>query len=403
MRIACVGGGPAGLYFAVQMALQDERHEITVYERNPAGVTYGWGVGSSELLTPFETQDPPTAERVAADAFLWSGELVGRQGRGAVERGGDRVDGYCIGRQHLIDILSDRARELGVRVENDREIDPTALAAQVDLVVAADGLQSRFRQQHAAELGAHVTTGRNKYVWLGTTKVFRRFTFSFVETAAGWLWCHAYGYSDERSTFIVECSPETWRGLGLDSLGVDESLKLLEDAFSELLEGHPLLVQVRDEGVMPWLNFRTVRCDRWHVGNVALMGDAAHTTHFSIGSGTLLALGDALGLADALARHTNLAEALEEYGASRRAAVRLAQREASYSARWLEEVARYMPGDARRFGDLHRWRRSPFLAHMPPAAYYLLRRGLDENRLLRSVWGRVTSARRSRFLRRYAR
>jgi 2-polyprenyl-6-methoxyphenol hydroxylase-like FAD-dependent oxidoreductase len=258
-------------------------------------------------------------------------------------------------------------------------------------VVAGDGVGSRFRTENADELGTELELGGNKFVWLGATKVFESFTFAFVESPAGWLWCHAYGYDQDRSTFIVECSPDTWRGLGFDQLDLGASLALLQQLFAAQLDGHQLMAQPRAGDTMPWQNFATVRNRRWHLDNVALMGDAAHTTHFSIGSGTKLALEDAMELAGALTRHGDVPTALSEYESHRRQALRPAQQNARYSARWFENVTRYTQLDVEQFADLMDRRRSTALAHLPPSVYLRLRRLADDNRVLRRQWERLRS------------
>ncbi len=195
-----------------------------------------------------------------------------------------------------------------------------------DLVVACDGVNSRLRRRHQDRLETSVVVGSNPYVWLGTSKVFEAFTFAFTRTPAGWIWFHAYAFNGEASTFIVECTSQTWAGLGFDRLGVDDSLRLLERIFERHLEGHRLLVHSRDDRTLPWLRFRSVSNGRWHHGNLVLMGDAAHTTHFTIGSGTELAVEDAITLAERLDEHADLPTALEAYGTQRRADLALPQR-----------------------------------------------------------------------------
>jgi 2-polyprenyl-6-methoxyphenol hydroxylase-like FAD-dependent oxidoreductase len=217
-----------------------------------------------------------------------------------------------------------------------------------------------------------VRVGRNKYIWLGTSKVFDVFTFAFVRTAAGWIWCHAYAFDDDASTFIVECSPETWTGLGFERLGEDETLTLLEQLFASHLDGHPLRVKVRGTGGAPWLNFRTVTNERWHAGNTVLMGDAAHTTHFTIGSGTKLALEDAIALAANLDEGRELEQALDAYERERQVALLPAQTDARFSAQWFEDIPRYVGLDPRQFFALLHERRSPLLPGIPPPLYYRL-------------------------------
>ena len=212
-------------------------------------------------------------------------------------------EGFGIGRRQLLDLLAERARSLGVRVEYEDEIADGAELPDADLVVACDGVHSGVRERHADHFGTAVALGRNKYIWLGTTKVFDAFTFAFVETPHGWIWCYAYGFSEDHSTCVVECAPETWTGLGLDRADETEGLALLEELFGKLLDGHRLIGRANSGGAAQWLNFRTLTNRTWSHGNVVLLGDAAHTTHYSIGAGTTLALEDALALAD-VARRT---------------------------------------------------------------------------------------------------
>jgi 2-polyprenyl-6-methoxyphenol hydroxylase-like FAD-dependent oxidoreductase len=238
-------------------------------------------------------------------------------------------------------------------------------------------------------------TNRNKYVWLGTTKAFDSFTFAFVHTGAGWIWFHAYSFDAGTSTCIVECSPETWEGLGFDRLSLDGSLALLERIFKHHLDGHPLIVQARDAAT-PWLNFRRVTNRRWSDGNVVLVGDAAHSTHFTIGSGTTLAIEDAMVLSATLAEHEDVPTALAAYERERRAALARMQRDARNSARWFENVPRYIDQNSERFAMLLRKRRSTLLAHLPPAGYCQLYETAREFQVLRSLKGWIGAKRRSR-------
>ena len=370
MRIACVGGGPAGLYFAILMKEADRNHEITVLERNPAGVTYGWGVVFwDDLLERLGASSPATARAINANAFRWNGEQLALKGAAPVQEVGH---GYGIGRRRLLDLLLERALQLGVQVRFEVEVEELSQLPEADLIVASDGVNSRIRQLHSDRFKTDTRVGRNKYIWLGTSKVFNVFTFAFVRTAAGWIWCHAYGFDDETSTFIVECSPETWSGLGFETLGEADTLVLLEQLFEPHLQGHPLRTKLRTNGPAPWLNFRTLTNERWHHENIVLMGDAAHTTHFTIGSGTKLALEDAIGLAAQLREGTALQPAVEAYEAERQLALRPAQTDARFSAQWFENVPRYAELDPQRCFALLHERRSPLLPRMPPRLYYRL-------------------------------
>ena len=372
MKIVCVGGGPAGLYFATLMKRRDKEHDITVLERNLAGSTYGWGVTYWQpMLDKLCDSDPATASEIGANSFRWADTVVDLQGRQTVIRG---HHGFSISRRLLIDILARRAMELGIDVQFEREVDDVSRLPDADLIVACDGVNSRLRRLHADSFGTDVVMGRNKYVWLGTSKVFDTFTFAFAETDAGWVWVYAYGFDGHASTVIVECSPETWTGLGFDTLGVEGSAAVLGRIFERQLDGHPLLYGVPDHGDAPWLNFRTVTNERWHHDNIVLMGDSAHTTHFSIGSGTILALEDAIGLADNLYEHEDLESALDAYEKERKFAIIPLQGCARYSAQWYENLPRYIHLQPPEFAALLADRRSPILPHVPPLVYYRLYR-----------------------------
>ncbi len=391
MRITCVGGGPAGLYFAILMMQREPEHEITVFERDPAGTTYGWGVTLwADLLRKLDDTDPESARQISESAFRWQGQLVDVQGKQQVHLG---ASGFSISRQRMLDILAKRAIDLGVQVRFETEVARASELPESDLIVACDGVNSRIRRLHADRFETEVDVGRNKYVWLGTSTVFNPFTYAFVETDAGWIWFYGYGFSSEASTCVVECSPATWAGLGFDRLGVEESISLLERTFERYLDGRPLMVQKRDGGGMPWLNYQTVANRRWHSDDVVLMGDAAHTTHFSIGSGTRLAIEDAIALAGRLQEHAHLQAALEAYGEERRAAVLLPARRARDSARWFENVPGYIDLEAPQFGAMlaRRYRFPRLLAHMPPRAYYRLYEAARRFEVLRRLWRWLSS------------
>jgi 2-polyprenyl-6-methoxyphenol hydroxylase-like FAD-dependent oxidoreductase len=383
MRIVCVGGGPAGLYFAILMKRRGEGHEVTVLERNSAGVTYGWGVVFwDDLLDELYATDPSTAREIDAAAFRWNDERLAVEHGDPVHVGGR---GYGIGRQRLLDVLVRRARELGADLRFESSVEHLSQVPAADLIVACDGAGSRLRQLNDHGFKTDVHVGRNKYVWLGTSKVFDAFTFGFVETPAGWVWCHAYGFDEDTSTFIVECAPETWTGLGFDRLGHDDALRRLEQLFQSHLEGHALRSSVPGKNGVGWLNFRTLLAERWHHGNLVLMGDAAHTTHFTIGSGTKLALEDSIALATKLGESSSLEQALEAYAEERRSALVPAQTDARFSAQWFESVPRYLNLDPIRIFALLHERRSPLLPRIPPRLYYRLHQGTHEIAALRTL------------------
>lgn len=372
MRVACVGAGPAGLYFAILQKLRAPRSEVTVYERSPSGVTHGWGVVFwQDLLDVLHQSDPASARDLAAQAFRWVDQVVELQGAPALR---SRGTGFAIRRQRLLDVLSRRAEQLGVVLRYGQEIAEPAQLPDADVIVAADGAGSALRRSQAAHLRPRVLAGRNKYVWLGTTRCFESFTFGFTPTPAGLIWCHAYGFEPGLSTLIAECAPHTWEALGFDRLDGQASLQLLEQLFAPQLQGHRLLCATPVEGGLPWLRFRTVTNERWHAGRVVLMGDAAHTTHFAIGSGTRLAIQDAVALAGALGGTGDPQAAFLRYEAERREALRPAQEDARLSARWLEHVPRYSGLPPEQFCSLLLNRRSRVMPYLPPRLYCQLRR-----------------------------
>lgn len=347
MRIVCIGGGPAGLYFATLMKLRNSDHDITVVERNPAGVTYGWGVVFNDrLLFNMYDNDYETAHAIRHGSVRWYPTKVHVRGKPPFWVGGT---GLSIGRKRLLDILAERAMDLGAEVRFEHEAKDLSEFADADLVVACGGMNSRLRQLHANYFQTNVDVGQNKYIWLGTHKVFDAFTFVFEETSAGWIWCHAYRFDEDTSTFIVECLPRTWEGLGFDDLGLDESIALLEDIFEPYLDGHSLMNQMSHLGKALWLNFQRISNENWYHDNIVLMGDAAHTTHFTIGSGTELALDDAIGLATKLHEHEDLQGALKAYEEERRHALLVPQSAARNSTQWFENIQDHLGQDARQF------------------------------------------------------
>jgi anthraniloyl-CoA monooxygenase len=343
VKIACVGGGPAGLYFAISMKLRDPAHEVEVFERNAPGVTFGWGVVfSDQTVENLQANDPQSAKIIAGEFAHWDDIDVHIHGQ-TVTSGGHGFIG--IGRKRMLEILQDRAREVGVTLHFNAECDPAdPLWKDYDLVIASDGANSRFRDADETAFGVDVDVRANKFVWLGTSKVFDAFTFAFEETEHGWIWAHAYRFAPDCSTFIVECSEETWRAFGFDRMSQDESIAACEKLFAKYLDGHRLQSNASHlVGSAAWLNFRRIKCDRWSSGNVILLGDAAHTAHFSIGSGTKLALEDAIKLAEVLNRQgLSLEAALDEYQAERNLEVLKLQNSARNSTEWFETLHRYL-------------------------------------------------------------
>lgn len=381
-----MGGGPAGLYFALLMKLSDPGQDITVFERSAVHSTYGWGVTfEDDLIRKLYNSDPWSAKKIEQAASRWVNQFVDVEGKQVTEA---RGNGYSINRRHLLDILASRAQDLGVHIEFDHEVASLAQLPEVDLIVACDGVNSRIRNE-AGSFQTKVRLDSHKYIWLGTDKVFESFTYAFVRTGCDWLWAYAYGTDARSSTFIVECSAETWKGLGFDAMPLQDSLSLLEKLFERHLDGHRLIGQNRNGTNVRWLNFRTVTNHRWYDGKIVLTGDSAHTTHFSIGSGTKLAIEDAATLAESLQHHGNLELALQSYERQRQAALLQPQNEARYSVRWFEDISRYIDLESHQFATLLFLRRSPLLPHLSPQLYYRFHQATEEVAFLRELRRRV--------------
>ncbi len=346
MRIVCIGGGPAGLYFAISAKLRDAGHDITVIERDPPGATYGWGVVYwDDLLDILFRNDAESARAIRAASVLWREQRVILRSEQTAYLPGY---GFSVGRSALLDVLGERARELGIRVAHRQQVEDTAEVADADLVVLCDGAHSRLRHQHSEKFGARMDVGNNPYLWLGTDKVFDSFTFAFEQTPAGWVWFHAYPSSAGISTCIVECTQRTWLALGWDELGSEDSVRLLEKIFDGVLSGHELISQSRGEPAQ-WQRFTQVTNTSWYHDNLVLVGDAAHTTHFTLGSGTRLAMIDAVMLAQSLYEHDRPLDAVQSYDRRGRAALRPIQAAARTSMAWFERADRYLDRDAVNF------------------------------------------------------
>ncbi|MEU7412381.1 FAD-dependent monooxygenase [Streptomyces sp. NPDC042638] len=348
MRVVCVGAGPAGLYFAISAKLRDAGHEVTVLERDPWAATYGWGVVYwDDLLDVLYRNDPESAREITARSVLWQDQEVRVHGINGEQTAYFGGYGYSIGRSALLDILARRATQLGVDVQYSHHVAEPSALPPADLVVAADGANSRIRDHHK-EFGTRVEVGLNPYIWLGTEQSFRSFVFSFNRTSAGWIWLHAYPSVAGISTCIVECSPHTWKALGLDLLGDDEGVQLLEGIFQRALDGHRLLSRSRGAPAH-WQRFAHVTNDSWYHDTTVLLGDAAHTTHFTLGSGTRLAMIDAVVLAHSLREYPDVQGALREYDLHRRAELHPVQAAARTSMAWFEHVDQYLDRDAVAF------------------------------------------------------
>ncbi|HEY1129455.1 MAG TPA: bifunctional salicylyl-CoA 5-hydroxylase/oxidoreductase [Roseateles sp.] len=412
MRITCIGGGPAGLYFALLMKKANPAHEVRVLERNRAGDTFGWGVVlSDQTVEALREADPETAAEIA-DAFNhWDDIAVHIAGRSIVSGG----HGFCgIGRKKLLNILQARAQALGVELIYDIEV-PDDAGIDADLIIAADGLNSRIRQKYSTTYQPDIDLRRCRFVWLGTTKLFDAFTFDFQKTEWGWFQAHAYRFDATHSTFIVEAPEDVWRAAGLEKMGKEEGIAFCEKVFARVLDGHALISNANHlRGSASWIRFPRVVCKTWVHRNdrgipVVLMGDAAHTAHFSIGSGTKLALEDAIDLARDIQTHGDLQTALDAYEATRGIEVLRIQNAARNSTEWFENVerhARLAPEqfayslltrsqrishenlrlrDARYVGEFERWlaSRSGVDAQLPPMFTPFKLRGLTlKNRVV---------------------
>ncbi len=349
MKIACLGGGPAGLYFAISMKLRDPSAEIVVIERNRPDDTFGWGVVlSDETLTNLAANDPVSADAIRAHFAYWDDIAVHFKGTKTVSSG----HGFCgIGRKQLLLLLQARAKELGIEIRFETNVENVAAyAEQYDLVVAADGLNSRARTEFADKFEPDIDVRACKFVWLGTHQKFDdAFTFIFEETEHGWVWAHAYQFDNDTATFIVECSTETWAKFGFGDMSQQESIEVCQRIFAKHLDGHALMTNANHIRGSAWLNFPRVLCKRWSHKNIALLGDAAATAHFSIGSGTKLALESAVALAEYVHTEKSLETAFARYEDERRVQVLRLQSAARNSLEWFEEVERYFHLDPVQF------------------------------------------------------
>jgi len=344
MKIVCIGGGPASLYFAILLKKRLPDAEIDIFEQNKADDTFGWGVVfSDETLGNFEAADPESFKSIC-DSFAYWTDIDTFYGGAKVTSTGH---GFCgLARKQLLLILQARCRELGIRMSFEHVVENIdEMAANYDLVVAADGVNSKVRERYADSFQPDLDWRKCKFAWFGTTKKMSAFTFVFKETEWGLFQVHAYPFEEGRGTWIVECREETWRKAGLDKLNEEESAAFCHKLFAEHLEGEELLINRS-----MWRTFPTIRCGSWRHENVVLMGDSAHTAHFSIGSGTKLAMEDSIALADAVcANQDSVPKALEAYEDSRRVDVIKTQKAAQTSLEWFENSERYVGQSPERF------------------------------------------------------
>jgi anthraniloyl-CoA monooxygenase len=342
MKIAVVGGGPAGLYFAILTKKATPSADVTVYERNRADDTFGFGVVFSDAtLDNFEKHDLESYRRITQEFAYWDDIAI--HFKGSVHRIGG--NGFCgCSRRALLLILQDRARELGVKLVFQAEVDDEARLADCDLVVVADGVNSRFRDKHAEHFRTEVDVRPNKFTWMGSTRPLDAFTFIFQDTEWGPFIAHAYQYEAGASTWVFETDPQTFERAGLGAMSEAESARLMERIFGWFLDGHPVLT---NRSI--WRSFPMIRNERWVRGNMVLIGDAKGSAHFSIGSGTKLAMEDAIALHEALRQERSVDGALARYETGRREEVEKTQHAADVSLVWFEHVARFWDFDPVQF------------------------------------------------------
>lgn len=336
MKISIIGGGPAGLYFAILMRKIGVAHEISIYERNGPDDTFGWGVVfSGKTLANLRAADQESHAEITKQFEAWDNVDV-VHGDEKVSIHGNSFSG--IARLQLLKILQRRAEELGVRVNFRTEIqDIESLRHDCDLLLAADGVNSTVRLKHAEHLQPELDLRTNRYIWYGTNQLFHGLTLTFRKNEAGVFAAHSYKFNQTTSTFIVECDPQTWDNAGFAQMSGPETQEYLARVFARDLAGHPLL-----SNNSKWINFLLVKNKNWFFDNVVLIGDALHTAHFSIGSGTKLAMEDSIALAEAFKQATNVNEALTTFTVNRRPVIEDYQAAAFESMVWFENAGRYM-------------------------------------------------------------
>lgn len=345
MKIVCIGGGPAGLYFGLLMKQQDASHQVTVVERNKAYDTFGWGVVFSDAtMEHMRRCDPASAEAIGRSFKHWDDIELEFKGQ-RIRSGGHGFVG--IGRKKLLNILQARCEQLGVRLLFETEADSDADFPDADLIVASDGINSRVRGKYQEVFRPELVQRPNRYLWLGTRKRYQAFTFAFEKTAHGWFQAHIYQFDEQTATFIVECPEAVWRAHGLDQADSAQSIAFCERLFARNLQGARLMSNARHLRGSAWLNFQRVVCEQWWLQNangshVVLMGDAVHTAHFAIGSGTKLAIEDAIELARLFGQSESggaqqpIADLLTRYQQARRVETLRLQNAAWNAMEWFE-------------------------------------------------------------------
>ena len=336
MKITIIGGGPAGLYFAILMKKADAAHDITVYERNGPDDTFGWGVVfSGKTLRNLQAADPESHAEIARDFAIWDNvEVVHREEKISIH--GNSFSG--IARLRLLKILQHRCEQLGIAIRFRTEIsDLAARARECDLLVGADGVNSTVRNAFTEEFRPDLSVRPNKYIWYGTSQLFHGLTLTFRESDAGVFAAHSYKFSPDTSTFIVECDPDTWTKAGFAEMSDERTLDYVARVFALDLHGHQLL-----SNNSKWINFVLVKNANWYFANVVLLGDALHTAHFSIGSGTKLAMEDAIALKECFNETTDPDQALPRFQKLRKPVIEDYQAAAYESMRWFEQARNYI-------------------------------------------------------------
>ena len=342
MRIAVLGGGPGGLYFAYLWKRRHPEAQVDLFEQNPAGVTWGFGVVFSDQALEFlRADDPETVDAITPHMESWTNITLNLRGE-KVEI--DGVGFSSIGRLALLNLLQGRAHAAGVEPRYGTQVQSLDQLAGYDLIVAADGLNSLVRRGFEGDFGSSLSYSSNKFAWYGTTRRFETLSQTFVETDLGSFNAHHYRYSPEMSTFLVECDRATWQAYGFADKSIEESKAICEQVFAATLDGHPL---ISNRSV--WRNFPWIWNEHWSFGNLVLLGDALHTAHFSIGSGTRLAIEDAIALAKALEAETDVRAGLARYQTERKPIVQKLVRAARTSADWYERFPVHMQLDAMDF------------------------------------------------------
>lgn len=336
MKINIIGGGPAGLYFAILMKKADASHQIKIRERNGPNDTFGWGVVfSGKTLANLRAADEESHADITKEFEAWDNvDVVHRDAKISIH--GNSFSG--IARLQLLKILQRRAEQLGVEIEFRNEVhDIESLRKDCDLLLAADGVNSSVRLRYAEQFHPELDLRTNRYIWYGTNQLFHGLTLTFRENEAGVFAAHSYKFNSSTSTFIVECDPHTWEKAEFSQMSGDETREYLGEVFSGDLDGHELL-----SNNSKWINFLLVKNKNWHFENVVLIGDALHTAHFSIGSGTKLAMEDAIALAESFQRAENVNEALSNFASKRDPVIQDYQAAAFESMVWFENATQYM-------------------------------------------------------------